>query len=289
MRCWLWEDLAFKTKCQVRIQELRDSGVAIILVSHNLHTISHVCSRAVTFEKGQVIYDGEPEQAIDAYRASLIKNNKGMEDSLRAGTGEIKIRNLEILNELDIEQQEFNVGDFTKLRLHYQADQPVENPVFNITMHVLNSHQVTGIRTDIDGLQLGTVAGAGYVDIIIPNLNLLPNIYTMDAVIFHNDGFTFYDRLNKIAHLTVVGGLQINGTAYLPHTWSPAGTSHTSPVTSPRLSRTSRLQGRTMKPAPIFIVGVPRSGTTLLSAMLAAHSRLSCGPENSLFPQIIRS
>ncbi|MFN8487844.1 MAG: sulfotransferase [Caldilineaceae bacterium] len=35
--------------------------------------------------------------------------------------------------------------------------------------------------------------------------------------------------------------------------------------------------------APIFIVGVPRSGTTLLAAMLAAHSQLSCGPETRFF------
>jgi hypothetical protein len=34
---------------------------------------------------------------------------------------------------------------------------------------------------------------------------------------------------------------------------------------------------------PIFIVGAPRSGTTLLAAMLAAHSRLSCGPETHFF------
>lgn len=34
---------------------------------------------------------------------------------------------------------------------------------------------------------------------------------------------------------------------------------------------------------PIFIVGVPRSGTTLLSAQLAAHSRMSCGPETHFF------
>jgi len=34
---------------------------------------------------------------------------------------------------------------------------------------------------------------------------------------------------------------------------------------------------------PIFVVGVPRSGTTLLAAMLAAHSRLSCGPETRFF------
>lgn len=35
--------------------------------------------------------------------------------------------------------------------------------------------------------------------------------------------------------------------------------------------------------APIFIVGVPRSGTTLLAAMLAAHSRLCCGTETRFF------
>lgn len=38
---------------------------------------------------------------------------------------------------------------------------------------------------------------------------------------------------------------------------------------------------------PIFIVGVQRSGTTLLSAMLAAHSRLSCGPETHFFRRLL--
>jgi hypothetical protein len=38
-----------------------------------------------------------------------------------------------------------------------------------------------------------------------------------------------------------------------------------------------------MTTQPIFVVGVPRSGTTLLAAMLAAHSRLSCGPETHFF------
>lgn len=40
---------------------------------------------------------------------------------------------------------------------------------------------------------------------------------------------------------------------------------------------------------PIFVVGAPRSGTTLLAAMLAAHSRLSCGPETHFFPYLSRT
>jgi hypothetical protein len=35
--------------------------------------------------------------------------------------------------------------------------------------------------------------------------------------------------------------------------------------------------------SPVFVVGVARSGTTLLSAMLSAHSRLDCGPESRFF------
>ncbi len=34
---------------------------------------------------------------------------------------------------------------------------------------------------------------------------------------------------------------------------------------------------------PIFVAGVPRSGTTLLPAMLATHPRLVCGPETRFF------
>jgi hypothetical protein len=37
---------------------------------------------------------------------------------------------------------------------------------------------------------------------------------------------------------------------------------------------------------PIFVVGVARSGTTLLSAMLSAHSRLDCGPESRFFARL---
>lgn len=40
---------------------------------------------------------------------------------------------------------------------------------------------------------------------------------------------------------------------------------------------------------PIFITGVPRSGTTLLSAMLCAHAHISCGPETSFFVKLART
>ncbi|MFZ0427817.1 MAG: hypothetical protein WAO20_06855, partial [Acidobacteriota bacterium] len=87
----------------------------------------------------------------------------------------------------------------------------------NVTIHVFNGEQVTGFRTDVDGFQVGVLSGKGYIDIVIPELNLLPNAYAMDVVIFHKDGFTFYDRVNKVGFLKIVGGLNINGISFLPH------------------------------------------------------------------------
>ena len=40
---------------------------------------------------------------------------------------------------------------------------------------------------------------------------------------------------------------------------------------------------------PVFVVGLPRSGTTLLTAMLGAHSRMDSGPETHFFTWIKRA
>ena len=40
------------------------------------------------------------------------------------------------------------------------------------------------------------------------------------------------------------------------------------------------------KKPPVFIVGWPRSGTTLLAKMLSAHPNMVCGAETHLFSKI---
>ena len=38
--------------------------------------------------------------------------------------------------------------------------------------------------------------------------------------------------------------------------------------------------------SPVFIVGAPRSGTTLLAAILNAHSQFACGPETQFLSKL---
>jgi ABC-type polysaccharide/polyol phosphate transport system ATPase subunit len=60
-------DAPFREKCLAKMEALRDSGVAILLVSHSMDWIASFCERAIVLEKGEVAFDGEAGLAIEEY------------------------------------------------------------------------------------------------------------------------------------------------------------------------------------------------------------------------------
>jgi ABC-2 type transport system ATP-binding protein len=61
-------DEAFQKKCEARINSFRQSGTAILLVSHNMTMIEGMCQRAAWLDHGTLKAIGEPAQVIRAYR-----------------------------------------------------------------------------------------------------------------------------------------------------------------------------------------------------------------------------
>ncbi|MBQ8827643.1 MAG: ABC transporter ATP-binding protein [Clostridia bacterium] len=61
-------DMKFQQKCLGKMGDVADKeGRTVLYVSHNMNTIRQLCSSCVVLEKGQVIYNGEVEPAIDMY------------------------------------------------------------------------------------------------------------------------------------------------------------------------------------------------------------------------------
>jgi ABC-type polysaccharide/polyol phosphate transport system ATPase subunit len=61
-------DEAFQRKSSARMQEFRDQGATILLVSHNMNTIAAMCHRAAWIHHGQVMALDSAGEAIRAYR-----------------------------------------------------------------------------------------------------------------------------------------------------------------------------------------------------------------------------
>ncbi|MCI8588550.1 MAG: ABC transporter ATP-binding protein [Bacilli bacterium] len=60
-------DQHFQEKCFSKLQELKDSGKTIVIVSHSLDSIKKLCDRAVWVHNGEVCSDGVCSKVIEEY------------------------------------------------------------------------------------------------------------------------------------------------------------------------------------------------------------------------------
>lgn len=61
-------DEPFQKKCLARIRELRESGKALVIVSHDLNMVAKLCDRGVVLQRGSVIHDGDIHEAVAILR-----------------------------------------------------------------------------------------------------------------------------------------------------------------------------------------------------------------------------
>ncbi|MGH2784719.1 MAG: ABC transporter ATP-binding protein [Actinomycetota bacterium] len=61
-------DLEFQSKCFERMEEIRNEGTSVLVVSHNLPAVNLLCSRTLVLQNGVVKFLGPTEQAISLYQ-----------------------------------------------------------------------------------------------------------------------------------------------------------------------------------------------------------------------------
>lgn len=67
-------DAEFRRKSLAKMKEIAKSGTAIILVSHNMIPIQHLCKRAILMDKGRIVDEGNPDDVISAYLGPITKD-----------------------------------------------------------------------------------------------------------------------------------------------------------------------------------------------------------------------
>lgn len=60
-------DQHFQDKCFEKMQELRNSGKTIVIVSHSLNSIQKLCDRAIWIYNGEVKLDGKAKEVCEEY------------------------------------------------------------------------------------------------------------------------------------------------------------------------------------------------------------------------------
>ncbi len=60
-------DAEFQQKCLGKMKDVTREGRTVVFVSHRLPAVRSLCSRAIVLDKGALVFEGDPEQAIHRY------------------------------------------------------------------------------------------------------------------------------------------------------------------------------------------------------------------------------
>lgn len=60
-------DEAFQRKCFARLQQIRDNGATVLLVSHSAGLVTQMCNRALLLDRGEQLLLGAPKHVIARY------------------------------------------------------------------------------------------------------------------------------------------------------------------------------------------------------------------------------
>jgi ABC-type polysaccharide/polyol phosphate transport system ATPase subunit len=71
-------DGGFREKCSQRIRQFRDSGKTILMVSHDMGTMSTFCSRLLLIHHGRLVEEGKPPDVIRRYQELLASPEPAM-------------------------------------------------------------------------------------------------------------------------------------------------------------------------------------------------------------------
>ena len=127
-------DEGFQSKCLNKIGELKKKGTAIILVSHNMHTISTFGNEVILMNNGKHEQFNNVADGIKAYRRLFIANDNFHIQQFRTGNKKIKFH-LEHIN-----KQTLYPGDSFSIYLRYESLEQYDDAEIDIAIRSSNEH-----------------------------------------------------------------------------------------------------------------------------------------------------
>jgi teichoic acid transport system ATP-binding protein len=223
-------DVFFQAKCFSKFQQLKEKGVTILLVSHELATVAALCNRALLLEAGEAVFEGSPKDTIDDYyrRSSLLSGsitlpvlaesvssvdrpdeNEDANGDKRYGTGKIVLDRYSINGNVNCSEVIIRSGDIFEIELVHTVTTEVINPMIGIKITTHNGIVLYGNNSLYNKDSLGRLEpGSVITSKFTQRMDLNNGLYFLTVVSFEliNGKILFADRIVDLVLLRVEDG-----------------------------------------------------------------------------------
>ena len=224
-------DVNFQKKCLNRMDELSNSGVTIIFVTHNPYAIERLCDRAIYVHEGRIAATGTPDDILNAYflrsmdKSTVIAGKDVMSADLREGTGAFRVTGITMHDVVSGDEiAGFTMGESVDFRLALSVREPV--PAYHLSLRIVDpaSTVVSFVAVPMAVRPKLALQRDSVLQCRIENINLLPGQYWIDVwagqvggpVI---DSVSYAYTFNIYAKEDTIEQMQSRGIVYLSTEW----------------------------------------------------------------------
>jgi lipopolysaccharide transport system ATP-binding protein len=208
-------DVAFQERCVARMRALLRRGLPLVFVSHNLTAVTGLCTRTLVLDRGRVVFDGAPAEAVREYRR-LGEQHTPVNETNDHGAA-ISIGAVDVAS-AGATTATVASGADVRIRIFYRASERVRVHAA-VDIHSADGVYCAGINTQMDGRDFGELTGTGYIDLIIPRLCLLPGCYLLSVGLLDQVTLQPFDVQQRAYPITVFSSRQDFGLVYLERSW----------------------------------------------------------------------
>jgi ABC-type polysaccharide/polyol phosphate transport system ATPase subunit len=132
-------DFAFQMKCFERINDIRDRGTTVLVVSHNLNAIRQMCDRAMLMHSGQKLFEGSTADTISRFHevmeeARELEGATGPDRRIPLESGYAELLDIEIYNPAGKPNRHFESGEQLVLRVRVNALRDIAAPFLGFVL-----------------------------------------------------------------------------------------------------------------------------------------------------------
>jgi lipopolysaccharide transport system ATP-binding protein len=171
-------DVLFQQKCANQIKALKESGTALLFVSHDKEAILSICDSAILLQNGTIAAEGEPADVLDLYNASLapqttsddhrgpieareiaIKNCSDDLSGIGHGSMAAKLIGYKLLDANSNSAEILTVGEWASFIAKIRVEEPLEKLVFGLGVRDRLGNMIFGTNTHHTQQTLSQVSG----------------------------------------------------------------------------------------------------------------------------------
>jgi lipopolysaccharide transport system ATP-binding protein len=171
-------DQAFQQRCLGRVGEIAQSGRTILFVSHNLASVSALCTRALLVDRGHVIRDGAVDSVV-AHYISTVKSDAAEsleEREDRQGDGRLRLIDVEFAS---VDGTAPRTGQDAAVQIGYRTADKGANILIGLSVEGLLGEPVFLCSNKFSGEELMATSREGTLICELPGLPLLPGRYSL--------------------------------------------------------------------------------------------------------------